>query len=337
MTKREFDAMREAGLGLIRRERDALVIYGDDAVPWMQGLVTNDLRELAEPGSGQRSAFVNTTGRFISDARILHIQDVLLLDLEPGILKETLLTHLRRHIIMEEVRLDDRTQATAHLGVWGPAAAERLAALGTFDAPPASLKSFHGTTGALYGHGAILWRLPWTKAPYFELTCDTSVAQDLMDSLSQEMPIFGDETFEILRVEAGVPAMGRELHEKAIPLEARFDDAISYEKGCYLGQEIIARLDTLGTPAKLLRQLRIPGDEVPPVGAPIFPESGEGRPIGHVESAVKSFDDGVIALAYIKRKHNESGALVSVHADPEADDPRGMIATLQVLPDVTEL
>ncbi len=328
-----YESLISARCGLITRQRDTLVISGPDAVPWLQGLVTSDLRLLVDEGNGHRTAFVNTTGRFLADARILHIPDLLFLDLEPGAIDGGLMGHLRRHIIMEEVALDDRSDATGRLGLWGDRAPEILDALSDWEHPVADRPPFCGTWGALGDLGLIVQRLPWTKAPYFEISFAREAEKVLVDALTKaagdEFPHFDEDLFDVLRVEAGVPAFLRELHQKVIPLEATFDDAIAYDKGCYLGQEIIARLDTLGTPAKLLRRVVLQGDQVPESGDDVLPEDGDGRPIGSVETAVFSPErQAPVALAFIKRKHNDPDATVSIN---------GMKGTIEVLPDVRDL
>lgn len=313
----EYRAILEHGVGLIERgERETLVLSGDDTIPWLQGMITSDLHQLIEEGRGQRTSFVNTTGRFIAEARVLHLPEMLLLDLEPGSLEAGLLSHMRRHIIMEKVKIADQSEKTARLGLIGPGAAKLLGELTAWSSPPSKLKPFCGAWGEYDGQDLIVQRVVWSELPFFDLICDVQAAPQIIKALQKldpELPLFGFETFETFRIEAGVPRHGAELHDRVIPLEAAFDDAIAYDKGCYLGQEIIARLDTRGVPAKLLRRVILSGDEIPEKGAPLYGEDGEGRKIGDVESARYSPQfQAPVALAFVRRNFNDIGATVTI-------------------------
>jgi len=329
----EYQSMVAGDLGLIERgERETLVISGPEAIPWLQGLVTNDLHDLVEPGSGQRNAVVNTTGRFIADPRVLHIPELLVADLEPGTLTGGLWSHLRGQIILEDVDLDDRSEATGRIGVYGRSAAQLLDDLADWERAVGDCAPFCGTWGRWNGHDLVVQRMVWNQWPTFEIFCDVGIVAQLLealDRLGDEPTWFGDRVFENLRIEAGIPRFGVELDDKVIPLEAGFDDAIAYDKGCYLGQEIIARLDTRGTPAKILRRVIVDGDEVPTSESEILEADGGERSIGDVRSATYSSRlDAPVALAYVKRKYNELGNLVVID---------GMEGTLEGLLAVEQL
>ena len=316
----------QIGLGLLDRSpRDTLVITGEDTIPWLQGLVTSDLHQLIEEGSGQRTSFVNTKGRFVGEARILHLPELLFLDMEPGTLQNGLLSHLRRQIINEKVRLLDRSAQTARIGVYGEHALALLNELTSWNVDPARLPPFHATWAQWNQQDLILSRPIWSLIPGFELSCDRGAGDELLQTLqnlTSGIPILDQEVFEILRTEAGIPRFGVELHEKAIPLEAGYQDAIAYDKGCYLGQEIIARLDTLGTPAKLLRLVILEGSEPPAKGTEIFVDD-RPKAVGTVESSVYSpHFEAPIAFAYLKRGFNDLGGTVLIQGD------RGEIAPL---------
>ncbi len=328
----EYEAVAQGGLAIMERgRRDTLVISGEDAVPWLQGLVTSDLHELVDEGNGQRTAFVNTTGRFVGEARVLHLPELLLLDMEPGTLDGGLYSHLRQHIILEKVNLDDRSDATARVGFFGERAAEVLERLADWKYPPGERPPFHGSWSRWSGRDLIVQRVVWSRLPGFEICCDVDTVVPLMEAietLEGSLPLIGHRTFETMRIEDGVPRFGTELHDRVIPLEAHFDDAISYEKGCYLGQEIIARLDSRGIPAKLLRRVVLDGKEVPQPGTTVYSVDDEKK-IGHVESAAYSpRHDAPVALAFVKRNHNDIGNTVCI------DDAEGR---LQPLLDLTAL
>lgn len=308
----EYRAMRHEGAGLVDlSDRDTLVITGDDSVPWLQGLVTNDLLALAEEGSGQRTCIVNVNGRLIAAPRLLHVPEMLVVELGAGLAAEVV-AHLRHHVITEDVRLADRSAATARLGIFGPAAAEALDALAELERPAAELADYAGTWGAIGTAGAIVQHVPWTGGTGLLLSVDRQDAAAVWDALAADARVrpAGQDTLEMLRIEAGVARYGVELDAKIIPLEAGLDDSINFNKGCYLGQEIIARLDSRGQPAKLLRTLVFEGGAAPRSGAEIV---HEGKSVGEVRAAVWSPLAGApIALGYVKRKHNALGTHVEV-------------------------
>lgn len=332
---REYAAVVDEGLGIIDRgERDVLVISGDDAVPWLQGLVTNDLHGLVEEGNGHRNAFVNTTGRFVGETRILHLPRMLLLDLEPGNLDEGLYAHLRQHVILEDVELADRSDTSTRLGLYGQRAASVLTELADWEHDLSQRPAFFGTWSRWRGRDLIAQRVIWNRQPGFEICCDVETAVPLLEALDEKLgvlPLFGHRTFETLRIEDGVPRFGAELHDRVIPLEADFDDAIAYDKGCYLGQEIIARLDSRGVPAKRLRRVVLETDEVPEGGVSVRSDDDKEKKIGHVESAVFAPRfDAPVALAFVKRNYNDLGNTVRI------EGAEGRLEPLMTLPSVGE-
>ncbi len=311
----EYDAVRAGRVGLVdRSERDTLVITGDDTISWLQALVTNDLMALGEEGSGQWSCAVGTTGRLIGDMRFMHIPEMLLADVETGLLDEALLGHLRRHVITEKVKIINRSAQTARIGLYGDGAAAILGKAGQFEHSLAKMADYHGTWGEIAGEDVIVQRNPIAGRVGFEISCGVDGALAVWRALEVAggdtvLPI-GHEALERLRIEAGIPRFGVELHDKMIPLEANLYETISFTKGCYLGQEIIARLDTLGKPARLLRRIELESDAVPAVGASV---RVEGKSMGEVLSAIYSKAlDKPIALAYIKRGHNDPGTSVEI-------------------------
>ncbi|AWV90957.1 YgfZ/GcvT domain-containing protein [Bradymonas sediminis] len=323
---REYEAVRGGGLGLVDRSgRDTLVLAGEDAVSWLQGLVTSDLRELVREGSGQLTSAVNLVGRLIAEARVLHMPEMLVLDLEPGVLADGFLSHLKRHLITEDVQILDRSAQTSRLGIFGERAAAFLQKHCTLAHPMGSRAMFEGTWGSLGDHDIVVQRVPTTGGPGYEIACATEEVADIWDLLmaTAELTPVGFETLETLRIEAGIPRFGVELTEERIPLEANLDHAISFTKGCYLGQEIIARLDTRGTPARLLRTLVFEGGAAPEVGAEVEVE-GAKNAVGEVVSSVWSPRlNTSIALAYIKRKYNEIGDEVRVETRKAIVQPLG--------------
>ncbi len=310
----EWRAVRLGGVGVAdRATRETLVMTGAGAIQWLQGLVTNDLFTLSAPGAAQRTHAVSRLGRSISDARVVHVPGHILLDLEPGTIASGFLGHLRRHIINEDVGLSDATSTTGRLGVYGLDAAELLEAKGSWDRSPASLEDFEATWGEVAGEEVIALRSPLTGEPSFELFLGRAATEAVWVALCDDPSVrqVGEDALEELRQEAGVPRFGVEYDDTIIPIEADLNHTISYDKGCYLGQEIVCRLDTKGKPAKFLRVLDLgPDAEAPEVGDGLV---REGKKVGVVRGVFFSRALGrQLAHAFVKRGAYEEGAVVEV-------------------------
>lgn len=301
-----------------RSDRGTVVAMGEEVVPLLQGVVTSDVFALAEEGSGQLSAATNATGRLVGDVRLLHVPDLLIMDFEPGMLAGGVLSHFRANVMMEDAKFVDRSAATARWCAVGPEAAAAVEKVARLARPLDRLAPFDGTWGDIDGHDVIVWRIP----TYGVLAFDILHATDAHDAVGAALalPSLDGATLETLRIEAGVARWGAELDPKIIPLEAGLDAAIAYDKGCYVGQEIIARLDTLGKPAKLLRTLRFDGrfDDIA-AGANL---TRDGKGAGVVRSVAWSpRRESTIALAYVKRDHYDPGTIVEVDGHPATVEP----------------
>lgn len=308
-------SVRRDGAGLAdRSERETLVVRGGDTIKWLQGLITSDLMDLVEEGSGLWSCAPNANGRMVADMRILHLPEMLMMDLEPGTLEGGFMGYLRQNIIMEDIQISDRSEATGRIGVHGPRAAAVLEAAGKWESELAALEDYDGTWGSLGGIEVVVQMTPLSGGPGYELFFDRDSSLRVWEALESaggdDLEPAGDETLETLRIEAGVPRFGVETDKNIIPLEANLGKLVAFDKGCYVGQEIIARLDTLGTPAKRLRTLVFDGGAAPAPGAEA---SFEGRNAGTVASSTWSpLLEAPIALAYIKRNFNDVGERVEV-------------------------
>jgi folate-binding protein YgfZ len=313
----EYTAAVDRAVLADRSGRGTAVATGTEVVPLLQGVVTSDLFRLAEEGSGQRSCAANTTGRFVCELRFLHVPDLLLMDFEPGVIEDGALSHFRANVITEDARFIDRSANTSRVAVVGPDAPAILGGVGEFTGEPGALADYDGTWGAIGGHDVIVQRVPTFGLPAFDLMFATDAAIDVWRAITEEgASPAGNRALEVLRIEAGVPRWGAELDEKIIPLEAGFREDVAFDKGCYVGQEIIARLDTLGVPAKMLRTLALEGDEVPEAGTELF---RDGKKVGTIRSAVFSPKrNQPIALAYVKRDHNDPGTTLRVGQTQEA-------------------
>jgi folate-binding protein YgfZ len=283
----DYARLRE-GAGIVdRSERGKLALAGSDAKRFLQGQVTNDTERLI-PGSGCYAAFLTPKGKMLGDLRILDAGDELLLDTERGAL-QGLFNLIRRYSIGYDVMLHKRTLESALLSVIGPRA---LTVAGVPELPEAE----HAHVAiSLDGVAARAIR----SADGVDMLCAASDAEELRDALIRAgaAPV-GQEAAECVRIESGRPRYGVELDDSVIPQEAGLNArAVSFTKGCYVGQETVARLFYRGKPNRHLQGLRCegpiaPGDEV---------RFGD-RTVATVASAADSPRLGPIGLAFVRRE-----------------------------------
>jgi folate-binding protein YgfZ len=300
------------GAGLFRLgARGLLVVEGGDRVRWLDGMVSNRVDDL-EPGSersGCYAALLTPKGRIVSDLHVLLRRDAFWLELAAEAVGPVL-ARLEKHVISEDVRLSDATAATGRLAVEGPRAAEALArALG---ADPGLARDCC-REAELAGVAVVVAAFGWSGATAFQLLVPTGSVERVAQALRVAAPqlVEADESvLEILRVEAGIPRYGAELAADVLPAEARIvERAVSFTKGCYTGQEIVARMDARDRVGHRLVGLRLADDVLPAAGAAVMLAEGGAR-IGEVTSTAWSQDRGAIALGFLRLPHAAPGTRV---------------------------
>jgi tRNA-modifying protein YgfZ len=285
--------------GLVdRSERGKLALSGRQAKEFLQGQVSNDIEAL-ERGHGCYAAFLTPKGKMLGDLRVLDTGEELLLDTERVALQE-LFNMIRRFRVGYDVELHKRTLERGLLSLVGPDAAAL--------AGPAELDEEHRNAPvSIAGVPALAIR---TNVGV-DLLCESGVTAELRAALEQAgAVVVSEDAIEALRIERGRPRYGTDLDETVIPQEAGLNErAVSFTKGCYVGQETVARLHYRGKPNRQLRGLRCSasvraGDEV----------AFEGRPVGQVGSAAVSPRSGPIALSLVRREA-PPGSTVAVGLD----------------------
>jgi folate-binding protein YgfZ len=286
----EYRTLAE-GCGLLdRSERGKLALSGADAKSFLAGQVTNDIEGL-QAGSGCYAAFLTHKGKMLGDLRVLAVgepEPELLLDTERATL-QALFDMIRRFKIGYDVELHKRTMQRGLLSLVGPGA---RAVAGAEDLTAEEHAHRAGTIG---GRPV---RLVATDVGV-DLLCDADDTEAVRAALLQEgaTPV-SEEAAEIVRVERGRPRYGAELDDSTIPQEAGLNErAVSFTKGCYVGQETVARLFYRGKPNRHLRGLRL--SEPAPSGAGL--RLGD-RVVGHLASSLVSPTHGPIALALVRRE-----------------------------------
>jgi tRNA-modifying protein YgfZ len=288
----EHRLVRE-GCGLLdRSERGKLAFTGADAKRFLQGQVTNDVEALT-PGSGCYAAVLSPKGKMLGDLRILDSGDELLLDTERGAL-QAIFNVLHRARVGFDAELHKRTVQRGLLSLVGPDAA-RVAGVAGADAEH-NLDEEHAN--AAVDVDGIDARAVATDVGV-DLICDAADTEALAAALAARgaVPV-SEEAVEALRVEGGRPRYGLDLDDTTIPQEAGINErAVSFTKGCYVGQETVARLHYKGKPNRHLRGLRL--------SEPVCPGTElvqDGKVVGRVGSVVRSPALGPIALALVRRE-----------------------------------
>ncbi len=284
-----YEALRRGAAWLNLTGRTHLRVTGEDRVRWLHAMVSNHVEQL-RPGEGCYAFLLNAQGRILADAWVLSLPDGLLLDLEPEV-RAGVLAHLDRHIIADDVTLEDLTDQVAVLGLEGPDAARILAALG---APQPEKPAAHAAWNRLR-----VARLSATGAPGFRLFAPREQQADLARALEQAGAVAaGADEVRLARLENGRPRYGEDITGRHLPQETQLLEALHFAKGCYLGQEIVERIRARGMVHRFLVQLRIRAAAPPPPGSPVL--AGE-REVGEITSAAFSPALGeVVALGYVR-------------------------------------
>lgn len=283
----EYRTVTQACGLLDRSERGKLALSGVGAKEFLQGQVTNDIEAL-EAGHGCYAAFLTQKGKMLGDLRVLDAGDQLLLDTERVSL-QALFNMIRRFSVGYDMELHKRTLERGLLSLIGPDA-EAVA-----DVPALGEREHSHVRFALDGIDVRAIRAD----AGVDLLCDSAETGALRAALQQRgvVPVT-DETAEILRVERGRPRYGLELDDTVIPEEAGLNErAVSFTKGCYVGQETVARLHYRGKPNRHLRGLKLSA----PAAYSAEIVSGE-RVVGRLATTVVSPRLGPIALALVRRE-----------------------------------
>jgi len=334
----EYAAFRESAGVVDLRFRSRICLTGADRTRFLHGQVTNDVKRL-RTGDGCYAALVTAKGKMQSDLVICSLQDELLLDFEPG-LTAAVSERLEKYIVSDDVQVIDVAPHYGLLTVQGPKAEFIVGLLTLFPELPSkqyqSLKISGATLGDVYlvNHARLGShrrkevepgvptdvRLLTSAAaqPGFDLFVPTPALGAVADKLIAAAKSVGGracgwQALETARIEASIPRFGADMDESNIPLECGIEErAVSYSKGCYIGQEVINRIHSIGHVNRELRGLRLADDlkALPMKGDKLFHADKE---VGYVTSAVRSPAlNANIALGYVRREVNQPGTELSL-------------------------
>ena len=295
----EYEAVRGGGAGLFDLSaRGRIEVRGAEAVQFLNGLITNDVKTLA-PGAWMNAALPNVQGRLLALTRVLRVSaaDLFLFDTEAAT-RERVLQAFARFTLAGDFHVTDLTEETAHLALQG--AHSRAIIEHVLGAEAAQLEHMHGGVVSWQEQPLNIMRATHTSEDGFDLIGSANLINELRPVLvAAGARVCGADVLEVLRVEAGVPRYGVDMTETNVVLESVPEDAVSFTKGCYVGQEIIARIHWRGHVAKKLTGLLFDDERAVAPNAKVL--STDGRESGRVTSAVYSPRlKRTVALGYVK-------------------------------------
>lgn len=309
-------------------ERGKLRVTGDDRVKWLQSIISNDILPLT-PGHGVYSSFLTHKGKMLSYFRVYALPDALMVE-DVGEIGDATFQAFRKFLLYgTKAKMENGAESWGLLLVSGPKAPTLIQ--DAFGCDVAGLQPLAFLTHEIGGHHALLIRTEETGETDIEILIPADALLSAWERLwtvggSMGLKPFGTEAREMLRLEAGLPRAGTDLTEEIVPPEANLEGkAFSLSKGCYPGQEVVARLDTYGSVRRRIVGLVLLDPVIPKRGAKLF--SGE-REVGWISSAAHSPSFGCsIALGFPLRDFTNPGTTLTVEVDGQRYD-----ATVRPLP-----
>jgi folate-binding protein YgfZ len=309
----EYQSARSGAVLFDLSHQGTIQVSGPDAAGFLHNLCTNDVVHLPA-GAGREVFFTTGQGKIVGHAIIDHVspgtgQDAYWLIVAPGT-ADRLLAHLDHYLVTEQAELANRTTDLVRLHFAGPQA--RTIVEAAFRCPLGDLASL-GHVRVMLGDSEISIRSHEPLAlPAYDLVCQRECGEALWLALTQAgARPSGMQVYHTLRIEAGTPWYGIDIDDTNLPQEVgRIDQAVSFTKGCYIGQETIARIRTYGHVNRSLVGLKAEGNSPVPSKSKVL---REGKEIGHVTSSLWSpLVGAVIALAYVRRGNQDPGTSVEI-------------------------
>ena len=302
----EYRALRDEAALVDLAFHARVRVTGSDRVDFLHGMLTNDVKGLA-PGAGRATLVLTEQGKLVADAFVLALDDALLLDGATSAMAAAVVA-LTRFIVADDVELILPGDADHAFALYGPHAARVLGRLGVA-APPAD--DYDHQVAAVRDVEARVVRVPNPAAGgYLLFVPGEAVSAWWARCMEIGVPAAGHLALEALRIESGVPSYGQDIGPETLALEAPLAAAISFDKGCYLGQEVVERVSARGHVNRKLVGLEVDGAAVPVAGDVLL--AGE-REVGWVTSAVWSWRLGrPVALGYVRREHLAPGTTLTL-------------------------
>ena len=285
-----YEALRHGAAWIDLSTRGRITTKGRDRARLLHAITSNEVKKMTV-GMGSYSFLLNPQGRIQADLNLFCLEDRFLIDTEPE-LREKVFLHIKRYIIADQVEMEDVSDQTTAIGLEGPAAASMLATLG---APVPSEDYAH-----LPWDDATIAAVTVTGQPGVRVFCPTEKAAAMIRQFEAAGAVAAEpEDVRLVRIENGRPRYGEDIRDTSLPQETQQMHAVSFNKGCYLGQELVERIRAQGRVNKKLTRVVLGGSEVPEAG---FKTTIDGAD-AEITSAVLSPASGeVVALAYVRTK-----------------------------------
>jgi folate-binding protein YgfZ len=292
----EFGTL-SSGSGVYSLDRAQISLTGTDRVRWLNGMVTNNVRDLA-PGNGVYAFLLNPQGRIQAELYAFNRGENLVVETERA-QAETILQLFDRYIIMDDVEVENQTERFAVIGIAGPKSGKVLAAVG-LDGQQFQFLQFTDLTWN--GSAVTLVRGDHPSVPNYELWVRPQDAEParkaLLEAGAQEIH---EDALETFRIASGIPKFGRDIRDRDLPQETAQERALHFSKGCYVGQEIVERIRSRGAVHRTFVGFEIE-NAAPPVGTRV---QHEGKDVGEITSTAtvpSKTGDRVLGLGYLRKE-----------------------------------
>jgi folate-binding protein YgfZ len=311
----DYAAVRDGGSGLIDlSSRGRLRVSGSEATMFLNGLITNDMKTLAE-NRWMPAAFPTVQGRLIGAVRVVRLKDAFVIDTDAES-HEAVLKTVSRFTLAGDFHVKDLTSETALLSVQGKRAVEvveKVLETSVSDLPRDGVLETNWQNTPV-----TIIRATHTAEDGFDILIDSTQGAQLRQALiDADAQVVSPDVFEVLRIEAGIARFGHDVDETNVVTETNLDDAVSYTKGCYVGQEIIVRIKHRGHVAKKLTGLRFQTEKRIEPGTII--KSSDGKEIGKLTSTAFSPKlEATIGLGYVRYEFLNPGTTVVIEPEIQA-------------------
>ena len=288
-----------AGCGVYKLHQSLFLVTGRDRVRWLNGMITNNVRDLAD-GNGVYAFVLTPQGQIRGDLYVFSRGESLSLEVERS-QAETLLPLLRRYIIMDKVEIEDLSGQTSMIGVTGPKSSELLGRQGV---DVSALEKLQISQLDWHGHTVTVVRMDQPVVESYEMWAAPETIGRLQSALlgtgAAEISNLALDSFRIL---SGVPKIGTDIREKNLPQETGQERALNFNKGCYIGQEIVERIRARGSVHKAITGFEVDGP-APAAGAKIVSDTKDAGEITSVTRVPTADGDKVLALGYLRKEYS---------------------------------
>ena len=301
----EHRCVRSAAGLIDLSHRGKLKLTGEYRTPFLHGMITNDVKGLRH-GQGHYAVLMTAQGQTLADLKVYCRPEYFLLDVDAGLEKKVRET-LDRYLISEDVDIEDVTEQLSAIAISGRASGEVLGSI--LETDLSGLEPY----GSAQERDHLVVRWEDTGEIGYVLYTHPEKAEEMwnrIQSSGKDVKPVGLSALDLLRMEAGIPVCGVDIEERSTPIESSIPHAVSLDKGCYVGQEVISKMTNLGKPRRHLVGFVFEGDVLPSAGDRVTKDEVE---IGRVTSSIFSPSlNAIIAFGYVKRDCNEPGSQVEV-------------------------